>query len=210
MTVAFSSLWILFLWILIAFSAGSLPLSVWVGRLAIGVDVRDFGDGNPGATNVYRAGGRLAALAALLLDFLKGALPVALACYWARIPYPGLMLIALAPVAGHAFSPFLNWRGGKAVAVTFGVWVGLTAWEGPMVLGLCLLFATKTLGANGWAVLSALALLAVYFAAIPASAWGIAQRPESGWLILTIAGNMLLVGWKHRADFRRQPWSQVG
>ncbi len=115
------------LWVFGAFLIGALPLSVWVGSLALGVDVRAFGDGNPGATNVYRAGGRMTAFFALFLDFLKGALPVGTAAYVAGINFPLLAAISLAPVAGHAFSPFLRWRGGKAVAVTFGIWAGLTA-----------------------------------------------------------------------------------
>ncbi len=194
-----------FLWIISAFLIGALPLSVWIGRGALGVDVRAFGDGNPGATNVYRAGGRLTALLALLLDFLKGALPVGAAGYAARIGFPWLAVIALAPVAGHAFSPFLRWRGGKAVAVTFGIWAGLTAWEGPMILGLGLLAGTKTFGANGWAVLVALLVLALYLAVAPTTLLTWTARPAGNWLLLVLSGNLLLLVWKHRQDLSRLP-----
>jgi glycerol-3-phosphate acyltransferase PlsY len=193
------------LWLCGAFIVGALPLSVWVGRLALGVDVRHFGDGNPGATNVYRAGGRMTAILALFLDFLKGALPVGAAAYAAGFDFPRLAAISLAPVAGHAFSPFLGWRGGKAVAVTFGIWAGLTAWEGPVILGVGLLIGTKFFGANGWAVLAALILLAVYLAVAPAALLAWSVRPASDWLLLTLAGNLLLLIWKHRQDFRHPP-----
>ncbi|KPK05115.1 MAG: hypothetical protein AMJ56_16395, partial [Anaerolineae bacterium SG8_19] len=66
------------IWIALAFLCGSLPLSVWLGRLVLGIDIRQFGDGNPGAANVWRAGGAKWGLTAVLLDFLKGAIPVAL------------------------------------------------------------------------------------------------------------------------------------
>jgi len=193
------------LWVCVAFLIGALPLSVWVGRVALGVDVRAFGDGNSGATNVYRAGGRMTAFLALFLDFLKGALPVGAAAYAVGIDFPRLAAISLAPVAGHAFSPFLRWRGGKAVAVTFGIWAGLTAWEGPIILGIGLLVSTKIFGANGWAVLAALLILAAYLAVEPAPLLGWSARPASNWLLMTLVGNLLLLIWKHRQDLRHLP-----
>ena len=66
-------------WIFIAFLCGSLPLSVWLGRVALGKDVTQYGDRNPGAANVWRAGGIGWGLLAATLDLLKGAIPVGLA-----------------------------------------------------------------------------------------------------------------------------------
>src|SRR5690242_19021308 len=105
------------IWISIAFFCGALPFSVWIGQRVLKKDIRRYGDTNPGATNVLRAGGRGAAALALLLDFLKGALPVALAHFQANFTGWPLVGVALAPVLGHAFSPFLRFKGGKAVAV---------------------------------------------------------------------------------------------
>ena len=136
---------------------------------------------------------------------LEGRAPVGTAAYVAGINFPLLAAISLAPVAGHAFSPFLRWRGGKAVAVTFGIWAGLTAWEGPIILGVGLLVGTKLFGANGWAVLAALLLLAVYLAAVPASLLAWSLRPASNWLLMTLAGNLLLLIWKHRQDLMHLP-----
>ena len=69
------------IWIVLAFVSGSLPFSVWLGKLATGKDVRQVGDGNPGATNVFRAGSKLVGLLVLILDIGKAALPVGLAYY---------------------------------------------------------------------------------------------------------------------------------
>ncbi|HXF61281.1 MAG TPA: glycerol-3-phosphate acyltransferase, partial [Caldilineaceae bacterium] len=102
-------------WTVAAFLAGSLPFSVWIGRLRLGVDIRAYGDHNPGATNVLRAGGKGAAALALLLDMVKGALPLIAARSTSKISNAWLAPIALAPAFGHAFSPFLGGRGGKAV-----------------------------------------------------------------------------------------------
>ena len=72
----------IFFWTIVAFLAGSIPFSVWLGRLALRTDIRRYGDHNPGATNVARAGGWQLGALALVLDMLKGAIPVGLAWYW--------------------------------------------------------------------------------------------------------------------------------
>ena len=102
--------------ILIAFLCGSLPFSVWLGKGVLGVDVRRFGDGNPGSANVFRAGSRGVALAALLLDVSKAAAPVGLVYFNLGLRGAPMVLISLAPILGHAFSPFLHFKGGKALA----------------------------------------------------------------------------------------------
>ncbi len=118
------------LWTALGFLSGSLPFSVWLGKLLTRSDIRRYGDGNPGATNAWRAGGWQIGVPALLLDFLKRALPVGLARFWAGVDGWGLIPIALAPVLGHAFSPFLRFRGGKAIFVIlllFGLYGQLAA-----------------------------------------------------------------------------------
>ena len=110
-------------WILLAFICGSLPFSVWLGKIVMGLDVRQVGDGNPGATNVFRAGNKLMGVLALILDIGKAALPVGLAYHVLDIRGLVMFLIAIAPVLGHVFSPFLGFRGGKGIAVSFGVWI---------------------------------------------------------------------------------------
>jgi glycerol-3-phosphate acyltransferase PlsY len=192
-----------FLWPLLAFATGSLPFSVWIGRLFLGQDIRQRGDANPGATNVLRAGGKGAAALALLLDFAKGALPVLLAHRFWGVTEWWLIVTALAPVAGHAFSPLLGFRGGKAVATTGGIWCGLTAWEGPTLGGLLLLLAYSLLAVDGWAVLIAVAGLVAYLLFTPPAWNGLGVRPEL-WVILVVGlGNLLILAWKHRAELAR-------
>ncbi len=121
----------------IGFAAGSLPLSLWLGRLALGVDIRDFGpDRNPGAGNVWRAGGPALGIAAAVLDIAKAAVPIAVARLALGISGWALVPVALAPIVGHDFSPLLRFRGGKGVAVTFGAWYAATKthknWPGKM------------------------------------------------------------------------------
>ncbi len=194
-----------FLWTMLGFVAGALPFSLWVGVLWLGRDIRQVGDANPGATNVWRAGGRLSAAVAFLLDVLKGALPVGAAYLYAGISGPWLIPVALAPVLGHAFSPILRGRGGKAVAVSMGIWTGLTAWEGPTIGGLALLLGTKLLGANGWAVVLACSAIFAYVTLAPASWNGLMQRPDPTTAGAIALGNLAIVAWKHRADLATPP-----
>ena len=117
------------------FLIGSIPFSLLIPRWLKGVDVRQFGDGNPGSANAFKAGGWACGIFALLLDYLKGCLPVLLANSYLSIDKVWIILIAIAPILGHAFSPFLGFKGGKAIATTFGVWTGLTLYKAPLVLG---------------------------------------------------------------------------
>lgn len=193
------------LWTVIGFVSGSLPFSVWLGRWLLRDDITRYGDANPGATNVLRAGGKKAGALALLLDTLKALIPVCLAYYWAGITGWGLVPVALAPIAGHAFSPFLNFQGGKAVATTLGVWMALTVWEAPTVGGLSLLFFTRLLGANGWAVVGAMLTLLGYFLLAPPAWNGLVVRPDLPVLAAIWAGNFLILVYKHRADLAQPP-----
>ncbi len=192
--------------LLLAFLAGSLPFSVWVGRLALRTDIREYGDHNPGATNVLRAGGWWWGGLAMLLDCLKAAIPVGLVHFglgWQGWP---LALAAIAPVAGHAFSPFLGWRGGKAVAATFGAWVGLTVWEGSTVLGLLLGLAFALIATSGWAMILAFLGLLVYFLVLPASFNPLGLRPPLvPTLLVAWIGHFLILVWKHRAELAQWP-----
>ncbi len=183
------------LWTVVGFLSGSLPFSVWLGRLVARADVRRWGDGNPGAANAWKAGGWRAGVPALLLDYLKGATPVALAGFGAGIDGWGLVPVALAPVLGHAFSPFLRFRGGKAIAATFGVWSGLTLWVGPTVMGLALVLAVALNRTDAWSAIFGVVVLGAY----------LLLSSASGPLLTVWAGNLALVLWKHRRDLRTPP-----
>lgn len=188
------------LWIVIGFVAGSLPFSVWVGRLALGRDIRTVGDQNPGAANVFRAGSKGWGVLATLLDGFKGAIPVFLATYWAGLEGWGLVFAALAPVYGHAYSPFLRFRGGKALATSFGIWLGLTLWYIPTVLGISFALGMLVLASPGWTVVLGMGVTAVALFAVGAS-----------WVLYAVwVGNFALLLWKHRAELSRAPQWQRG
>ena len=187
--------WITVVWAGVGFLCGSLMFSYWIGRWALKRDIRTVGDGNPGATNLLKAGGIPLGIVALLLDALKGALPVAFARYVLGLSGVPLVIVALAPIFGHAFSPWLRFRGGKAVAVTAGVWTALTLWEAPTLGGLVLGLWFSIVEVSGWAVvLMGLCLLAYYRLTNPDPA-----------LLAVLVVNLLLLAWKYRADLRQPP-----
>jgi glycerol-3-phosphate acyltransferase PlsY len=183
---------------LAGFLLGSIPFSVVLGRFAGRGDVRRFGDGNPGAANVLRAAGWGWAILALLLDGFKGAIPVGIAWYGLRISGLLIVPVALAPVLGHAFSPWLRWRGGKAVTVTFGIWTGLTLGVGPTILGLLLGVGFAVLASSGWAVMLSMFAFGIFIGGTYGQ-----QFPE--WMVVWLL-NALVLGWKHRHDL---PWPPV-
>lgn len=131
--------------LVIAYLSGALPWSVWLGRAFYGADVRAVADGNPGATNAFRVGGWRLGVAVMLLDFSKAFIPVALARWALDLPGEQLFFVALMPTVGHAFSIFLRFRGGRALATMFGSWSGLTLYEVPMVMGGAAIGATLAL-----------------------------------------------------------------
>ena len=183
------------LWAILTFFLGALPLSVWVGRLAAQRDIREVADHNPGATNVLRTGGFGWFLVAMSLDISKAAVPVGLATHifqWSGWP---LLLIALAPPLGHAFSPFLGGKGGKAVAAVFGVWIGLTIWQIPVVCLAALAFWFLWLRTSGWVVVLTMTTVLGYL---------LLWRPEPLLIAVTVV-QIALLAYTHRADLSRRP-----
>jgi len=188
-------IWITVLWAGIGFLCGSLMFSYWIGRLVLHRDIRAVGDGNPGATNLLKAGDVPLGLFALLFDALKGVLPVAFAKYVLGLTGLPLVIIALSPIFGHAFSPFLRFKGGKAVAVTAGVWTALTLWEAPTLGGIVLGLWFSVVEVSGWAVvLMGLTMLTYYL-----------LTNRNPVLISVLLVNLLLIGWKYHADLRQPP-----
>jgi acyl phosphate:glycerol-3-phosphate acyltransferase len=119
-------------WILVAASylAGSVPFGLLLGRFVAGVDVRQAGSGNIGATNVARIAGRRLGVLTLLLDAGKGGIPVAATALALDLPHDADWPAAagLAAFLGHVFPFWLAFRGGKGVATAFGAFVVLSPW----------------------------------------------------------------------------------
>ncbi len=184
----------------IAYLMGSIPFSLILVRWRLGVDVRDYGDGNPGATNAFRAAGLRLGLAGGLLDFLKGAVPVGLAAQFLDIGGFRLAAVATSALLGSAFSPWLDLRGGKSIACTFGVWTGILMFEAPLVMGLSLSFWVTFLRTDAWSAVLGYCLFLVY----------LILRGTSLPLLALGAINGILLVFRHREDLsggpRPRPW----
>jgi glycerol-3-phosphate acyltransferase PlsY len=107
----------------IGFFSGSLMFSYFIPKAIKKVDVRSVPgcDGNPGSSNAIRAAGVKIGIVCMALDVLKGFLPVFAAIMFAGLTNFYLIPVMIAPVLGHAFSPFLNFKGGKAISASYGV-----------------------------------------------------------------------------------------
>jgi glycerol-3-phosphate acyltransferase PlsY len=131
-----------------AYLLGGIPFGVVVGRRWKGVDVRQFGSGNIGFANVLRTLGWEPALVVFICDVGKGYLPVLAATRLAAgSPHPELwvLLVGVMAVLGHVFSPFLRFRGGRAVLTSLGVLVGIAPWVAlvGLVIGAAMIAATR-------------------------------------------------------------------
>lgn len=174
---------------------GAIPFSYLVGRLFIRKDIRTVGDGNPGGTNVIKAGGIPAGILAIALDIGKGFLPVYLASQqgvtsgWAMIP------VVLAPILGHATQPFLRSRGGKALGTAGGAWAGVIGlwvfWNFTALALLALVFIKD----HAWASIIGSFSLILWAVFVDGSAW---------MIVLSILTVMLLL-WTHRREITKAP-----
>ena len=183
-----------------AYLVGSLSFAVIVSR-AMGLnDPRTYGSKNPGATNVLRSGSKAAAVVTLLLDALKGWLPVVLV-KWFGQPY-GLgdgtvALVGLAAFLGHLFPVFFRFVGGKGVATALGVLVGISMWLGLAAGGIWLLVAV-VFRFSSLASLAAAALAPVVYVLGDGGLW----LMDRSILVAVIAMSALRV-WRHAENISR-------
>ncbi|MCY7371803.1 MAG: glycerol-3-phosphate 1-O-acyltransferase PlsY [Polaromonas sp.] len=185
---------------LLAYLLGSLSFGVIVSR-AMGIaDPRSYGSKNPGATNVLRSGNKLAAAVTLLLDALKGWVPVVLVTGWGGAFGLGdgaVACVALAVFLGHLYPVFFGFHGGKGVATAAGVLLGIH-W----ILGLATI-ATWLIVAyfsrySSLAALAAAAFAPMYYLFGDRTAW----YADSRILLALIAISALLV-YRHRDNIGR-------
>jgi glycerol-3-phosphate acyltransferase PlsY len=148
--------------VLSAFGLGACPFSVWIGRWLLGKDIREYGDGNPGAANVFRAGGRKSGFLAVFLDTAKGVPFVFLAHSFFKLPEAAVLGVALSAILGHAFSPLLQLKGGKAVAVTFGAVLALPQHDLLFVLAGSMFLGFLFITIDAWIVIFGAAASATY------------------------------------------------
>src|ERR1043165_1440069 len=112
--------------LVLAYLIGSVPTAVWVSKWVYGIDIREHGSGNAGATNTFRILGTKAGCAVMFVDMLKGFLAVKLALFspypWTSEPFVNLQIfLGLSAVLGHIFPIWADFRGGKGIATLFGM-----------------------------------------------------------------------------------------
>lgn len=174
---------------------GSIPFSFLIGKLR-GVDLRTVGSGNTGASNVWRACGFNWFVVALILDIVKGFIPTALAYRIVQVDPVTAILVGLAAMVGHVYPVFLHFRGGKAVATTGGVMLGL---HPPLLIASALIWSAiyKLTGYP-----SVASLLGIVILAIAATAMSMTNRLEPAFAAF-IWLSLVIVFYLHRSNIDR-------
>jgi glycerol-3-phosphate acyltransferase PlsY len=180
-------------WLTLSYLIGAFPTSFLAGRVFRGIDLREHGSRNLGATNVYRILGWKYAIPVGLIDIMKGTLPVWL--FGARDPGIPLfpLLCGLAAVVGHVFSVFVGFKGGKGVATAAGVVLALAPWGFLAVTVVWALLVRLT----GYVSLASVAAAALF----PLAAWLLHE--SRGLELLAFIALAAFIVWKHRANLRR-------
>lgn len=180
-------------WLVLSYLLGAIPTSYLAGRLFKGIDLREHGSRNLGATNVYRVLGWKYAIPVGLVDVAKGAGPVWLAGAWGPdIPlFP--LYCGVAAVVGHVFSVFVGMSGGKGVATASGVVLALA----PKALLVALVLWALLVWLTGYVSLGSVVSAALF----PFAAYFL-EGARGGVLIVEAALAAFLV-WKHRANLQR-------
>jgi glycerol-3-phosphate acyltransferase PlsY len=172
---------------------GAIPVGYLIVKGKTGRDVRAFGSGNIGATNVLRTMGRAAGVITLLLDILKGFTAVWLMAFVSESDPLWKSAAALAVMAGHAFPVFLGFKGGKAVASFIGAFLYLT--PAPL-LAVLVIFAIVV------AITRYISLGSIVAAGtFPLGVWLILHPPAPVWIAALIAGAFIV--YRHRANIER-------
>ena len=183
-----------------AYLIGSLSFAVIVSRVMGLHDPRTYGSGNPGATNVLRSGSKPAAVMTLLLDALKGLVPVLLVKLFGEQFGLGdntVALVGLAAFLGHLYPVFFGFKGGKGVATALGVLLGISGWLGlatvlPWVI-VAVFFRYSSLAA-----LIASIFAPVYYVLCSGIVWD--AEPPITTAIVVMA---ILLVWRHRENIQR-------
>jgi glycerol-3-phosphate acyltransferase PlsY len=181
-------------WLLASYLVGAIPTSYLVGRLFKGIDLREHGSRNLGATNLYRVLGWRYAVPVGLFDAAKGAIPVLLFAPHVSASELFALLCGVTAVLGHVFSVFVRFRGGKGVATAAGVMLALA----PAALGIALLVWLALVGLTGYVSLGSIAAAAVFPLAVL-----LLERPSRAeilWIDVALAAGII---WLHRANIRR-------
>ena len=184
--------------IILGYLLGALPFSFWLGKLK-GVDLRKVGSGNIGATNLARALGPGWGILAFLLDMSKGLAAVLLAGYLGNVWSCGLLSLPLlkivagiSSIAGHNWTFLLHFKGGKGVATSAGVFLGLA----PLSLGMAVLVWILIFAASRYVSLASL------IASISLPLWMVWQNKPLELVIFSGIACILII-YRHRTNIKR-------
>ena len=178
---------------LAAYLLGSIPTSYLVGKFIAGMDLREHGSRNLGATNVFRVLGWKYAIPVALIDVAKGGAPVALFGPWSGLGGGWAAAFGAAAVLGHVFSPFVGFKGGKGVATAAGMFLALA----PVAVAIALPVWGLCLWLTGYVSLSSMA------AAVTFPVWVLLTAPASPPAFYASLGLAALIVFSHRANIRR-------
>ena len=179
--------------ILVSYLLGAIPFGLFFSKLFSDVDIRTVGSGNIGATNVLRAAGKKAAILTLLMDTMKGLIPVLIVKFLFQDDAI-TVLSGAAAILGHNFPVYLKFKGGKGVATSYGVVLAVAPWIG------CLCLLVWVLVAYIWRYSSLSAL--VSFACYLGLTFFITSQQSKpyGLLALFIFG---MIYYRHRENIKR-------
>jgi glycerol-3-phosphate acyltransferase PlsY len=187
-----------FPWIPVAaYLIGSIPFGIILAKMFGGVDVRNAGSGNIGATNVARVAGPLAGILTLVLDGAKGAAAVWLAAQFANESATWMTVAGFAALVGHCFPVWLRFRGGKGVATAAGMFLALCWPAGLGAIGVFILVVLSSRFVSLGSVAAAAAMpLLIYLL------WAPHHAPPPIVTFGAFAAAMLVV-YKHDANIQR-------
>lgn len=174
--------------IIVSYLIGSISSSILIAQAMNLPDPRNLGSGNPGATNMLRTGSKKAAVITLLCDLLKGLIPL-LVARWFNVDTYILCLIGLAAILGHMYPVYYRFAGGKGVATTLGVLIGIH-WQLALLWVALWLITAKLSGYSSLAALVATALL-------PVSSY-LLELPNV--ITITCIIITVFVIWRHRSN----------
>lgn len=178
-------------WIGVSYLSGSILFARVFVSLLVSRSIDKVGDGNPGTVNAFKALGYKRGILVMLLEFGKGFAPLFLATTFFGASEWLACFMGMAAICGHAFPLFFRFQGGKAVAVTFGAWSGITRWEAPTVLGIAMTIQLFVRLRDAYKTFVAMGFLLVYLLLFR---WG------SVPLFVLWAFNLGLLVFKHRKE----------
>ncbi|NMB35815.1 MAG: glycerol-3-phosphate 1-O-acyltransferase PlsY [Firmicutes bacterium] len=177
--------------IILSYLIGSVSFGYLIAKKTKGIDIRKIGSGSTGATNTARALGLKFFVIVLILDALKGLLVILLASNYLEANW-AILLCGGAVIIGHNWPIFSNFRGGRGVATTFGVFLGIVPWPALIVFGIFILIILCTRYVSLGSMVGALAIPVVII--IKGYAWE--------YMVFSLAVSLLLL-WRHKPNIRR-------